>query len=838
MPKYNINRLESPVLKSFYPENTWELPHWTGWHYDETTTALGQKIYTRYLAGKWIFTKADEYRTLGTLDEAIRCGMEVAIAINGVFVDDVDEIARAFKPVEPRGLEIPPEDPNDYRHELMSIQKYAGGKEMADNLNKMVTIEDFKRLLETSFVFLQKFKHYAYRGNDHIISYITRDLGYVVEWIYNQHGESMFPNMPNFEENENSVSNFKEILLSLVDRNDQGSIHSTFFMWFETAKKEANYAIDGETIAHIYANCPITIPDGLTFPSINYHGDSEGRIWAMEKLVSPKGIFVIGQSTNVNGMEDIQYQVAFQTPTLAWKILTMTALDWADKRRLGAYMAKGFPGSPAVMGNIAQYLADFIDKNGVRIPQTKFYTNMGWTDNFEGFVWGDHLITADGIEDIPVRQDEATAEITRHYTQKGTLSEWYNGVFIPAAGENLDNFGFLFSLGTGMASVIGKILHRPTGFISNLYSKTSSGKSTTVRAALSAFCEPVEGDTFLGWESKYAGVEARCNFNQNLPIVLDDTSQVKDFKGISSVIYLIANGTGRNRGDISKSGIGKSRKWSLNTMSSAEFPLKTYAESSGSETRIFDIGIGPGEKFTENLASANAINENVHEFYGSLFPAFMEEVVKDASNEETMKQEISVIRGLQKLLVEFVMSEPGSEHRDINVLSRNAEACAMVTYSVEYAFHTLQRNGLLDEEKRKSASQTFINNVGAYLLKIVPVGMDHDTRTVDWLRDMSVANSSMFWVEGTNKDTPTNGGFWGWIEPGSRDSISYFWIQTALDREVKKVAEAKGISVTGVLSTCLEKGIYEKNPKGQEHGGKWPKNIKGTVWGHKFTFKD
>ena len=851
MPNLNGITTQTKILEKLkFPTTAWKLKIWASVKGNEHGDF-------RYVDGEDHDLFSNNAGSLLTLDEALELSGYhsdfVAMADGEKFTRDKGLMNDRYRRIDSNSLETPDVDPFI---DLPAIKKmFNGAEELIEQMNALETKDQFQVLLDSHFQFLKKLRTHCYRDNQNAILGIVRDASLIFEKILNKSGVSMFSDVRDMVEDTSEARWFREFMVGLgkgpgtsdTAMKAQAVMYEIFASFHQEVQAEMKLKSAGGLISDAFEDCPyLDIASGLRFPDARYRS-ANGEIWMGTRRLCARPLFVCRQMQDLNGVEPIRYEIAFKDPRNIWRKTTMIANDYMDPKKMHNLVALGMPATPKTARDTSEYIGEFIDANGTRIPTEVFYANMGWTtDKKDAFIWGNHIITADGIAPMNVQQDGETAEIVKCFEQSGTMEEWFSNVFVPAAGENLGNFRFLFPLGHALASVYNVVINRPSGAIVNLYGDSSGGKSTLNKAVLSAVCRPVKGVTFMGWESNPVGIETRCGFNGDVPLFLDDSTGITKPKNIQAIIYTIANGVGKNRGSISKSGLGRSKKWNLNTISSSEYPLKMYSETSGSNARVFDIGLKKGEVFVKDAQTADEINANTQSYYGVLFPDFVQKIILRIK-EDGGKKDITDIRALQNGLISATNKD--DEVRDPGILARNAEAGAIATFALGMTFRVLTDHGLVTPEKAREVAEKFQNDMVTFLRDTVKPGQDQKTKTLDWLRSTSVLNSHYFWKPrsyfaklkptdaddeyGYNDQRLPSKSWWGRVDI-ENDQTVYYWTVDALTREVKNVVE-KGITYGGVISIAEENGILFPNPK--RKGGQWPKDIKGgTINMLKFIF--
>lgn len=222
----------------------------------------------------------------------------------------------------------------------------------------------------------------------------------------------------------------------------------------------------------------------------------------------------------------------------------------------------------------------------------------------------------DTPDDRVVYQQAETA--AHHYTAAGTLAEWQEHVAKPAIG----NSRLLFMISAAFAGpVLLPAFEEGSGY--NIVGKSSSGKTTGLRAAASVWGPPA---FIRNWRATSNGLEGVATQHNETLLCLDELSQVEP-REAGAIAYMLANGQGKARA--SRTGAGRAAAtWKVIYLSTGEVGLsnvmlddrKARAPMAGQEVRILDVpadaGRGMGlfenthgsspEAFSRQLASAAA----------------------------------------------------------------------------------------------------------------------------------------------------------------------------------------------------------------------------------------
>ena len=240
---------------------------------------------------------------------------------------------------------------------------------------------------------------------------------------------------------------------------------------------------------------------------------------------------------------------------------------------------------------------------------------------------------------------------------------WYKEDFIPYINENIifdaqENFKSLYqslhekgnkakyiemikkirqsnrkeptlSILTSLSSVLVK----PCGvlpFIFHLYGIGGKGKTISLMLGSSVWGDPNEGGFMADAKSTKTAFEMRLNFLNNLPLICDDMSQVKESisggrKGgdFSEFIYLVCSGRGNERSNVNL-GLNTVTEWKNAILTNAEKPITSEISNGGELLRVIDYECEDGNIFENPKGVADFVRCN----YGFLGKEFIRVIQK------------------------------------------------------------------------------------------------------------------------------------------------------------------------------------------------------------------
>jgi hypothetical protein len=260
--------------------------------------------------------------------------------------------------------------------------------------------------------------------------------------------------------------------------------------------------------------------------------------------------------------------------------------------------------------NLVSYLADVENLNQITI--SKSTSKLGWIDG--GFIPYDDNVKFD--------DESRFKDLIDSIGARGSEEAWIET--IKKVRANTEHYEPQMMMAASFASVLVKKMNM-LPFIVNLWGKTGGGKTVSLMLACSIWADPSEGRYITDSYATQNAFEVRLDILNNLPLLMDDLSKVRDKlnDGFTDLIYLLCSGKGKERSNIDL-GLNKSKTWSNIILSNMERPLATETMRGGAINRIIDVEMAGGDIYDNGNAMAEFAKEN----YGFAGPKFVD-LVKD-----------------------------------------------------------------------------------------------------------------------------------------------------------------------------------------------------------------
>ncbi|HPI98807.1 MAG TPA: DUF927 domain-containing protein, partial [Synergistales bacterium] len=266
--------------------------------------------------------------------------------------------------------------------------------------------------------------------------------------------------------------------------------------------------------------------------------------------------------------------------------------------------------------------------------------HQGWQDkDSTDFAMGDTVYYADGTRGFTSCKegspetilnqryfwDQAPEPLLAAYSTCGSLEEWWKGV-----SPLLENFQIpLFCTYASFAAPLLQIRGK-TGFLVELASRTSTGKTTTLRLVGSVWGNMISGrapSIMANFGGTALGIEAFASFNADLPLFFDDTMQKrKDFREDTFIFNTVNDGiTVKSRSDSKLNFFLRGKGVAIVT---SEISLLKFTRTKGSDARVIPILIPPlGESDERTAQAIRNLESCISENYGILGQLYLEQLV-------------------------------------------------------------------------------------------------------------------------------------------------------------------------------------------------------------------
>ncbi|MCD8069028.1 MAG: DUF927 domain-containing protein, partial [Lachnospiraceae bacterium] len=344
------------------------------------------------------------------------------------------------------------------------------------------------------------------------------------------------------------------------------------------ALKEAN-GIEIEkasgTASEMIRGIPVNLrqPDGWVY-------SDEGIFWLDEKnntpvMVCRTPIILIRRLIN-KGTGEEKIEIAFKRDGDWHTAVYQRSIVFSAKNIL-ALTDRGCTVTSGNARQVVSFLTALEAKNIDVIARADSTSVFGWQS--EGRFLPGH--GKDIILDIePSLQGWANA-----YHTAGSFENWKEDMQ-PHRGR--DKFRFI--LAASFTAPLLRIIRQRIFIVYN-WGGSKGGKTAALKAALSAWGDPEK--LMVNFNATQVALERMAGFYNDLPLGVDERQLAgQKQESIEKIIYMVASGTGRARGNKS-GGLQALNSWRTVALMTGEEPLATETSMTGVSTRVIEIYGGP-----------------------------------------------------------------------------------------------------------------------------------------------------------------------------------------------------------------------------------------------------
>lgn len=314
-------------------------------------------------------------------------------------------------------------------------------------------------------------------------------------------------------------------------------------------------------------------------------------------------------------------------------------------RELVKLASVGFPVGDDSAKGLVGYLHRVEAANRHTLPCAAVSSHLGWQGDPEKapFLCGRTLILPDGAREearaLDVERPEEWNEqrvcfhgvgageeqVVDAFCSGGSMERWKATVKLISPFPKV-----LVAFYASFCAPLLAVFNVPN-FIVDLSNRTSTGKTTALRAAASVWGNPDErqASSLVGtWDATRVWTERASHVMSGLPLIMDDTKKARNERAVADLIYAVASGRGRGRGTVQ--GLAQTATWRTVMLSSGEQPATAYTQDGGTRTRVLSLRGTPfGETTRETGKVVSQINNDLCQHYGHAGPLFLSWLMKE-----------------------------------------------------------------------------------------------------------------------------------------------------------------------------------------------------------------
>lgn len=344
----------------------------------------------------------------------------------------------------------------------------------------------------------------------------------------------------------------------------------------------------------------------------NGNGIVSYNIMGMEQRACHHPVLPIRRLSNIETNEE-KITLAFRRD-YQWREVTVDKDVISSATKIIGLSKYGISVTSENAKHLVKFLNDVENMNSDAIELSTSTSKLGWH--------GTEFIPFDS--DIVFDGDTRFKDLFQAIHTKGSEEAWMKCV----CGIRSDNrMETKILLAASFASVLVKVIGCLPFFV-DLWGETEGGKSVTLMLAASVWANPDESQYIGDYKSTDVALEVRADVLNNLPVLLDDTSNatkkiVDDFENI---IYRLCSGKGKSRSN-KELGANRENNWKNCFITNGERPLSGYVTQGGAINRIIEVEAG-NNIFKHPQRTVDILKSN-YGFAGRRFIEIIREIGKD-----------------------------------------------------------------------------------------------------------------------------------------------------------------------------------------------------------------
>ena len=292
-----------------------------------------------------------------------------------------------------------------------------------------------------------------------------------------------------------------------------------------------------------------------------------------------------------------------------WHTITVPKSVISNSTKIVELSDNGLPVTSGYAKALVEYLALVEARNIDVIPHKNSTTKMGW--HGKDFVPFTSNFIYDG--------DSSFSSLYESLSERGTYEIWLDTVKAVRAKHRVEVLFFLAaSFGSPLLEILGV-----QSFAVNLWGDSEGGKTVCTRLAASVWADSREGRYYGSFLATEAALEAIQGFLNNLPCLIDDSSNVKDKAhfNFSTFVYNRCNEKGKSRSNVRR-GVDYENTWRQIVLMTGEQPVITETMQGGAINRTLELNCGQTAIFDDPKKLCDTIEVN----YGFAGKDFIEKI--------------------------------------------------------------------------------------------------------------------------------------------------------------------------------------------------------------------
>lgn len=469
-------------------------------------------------------------------------------------------------------------------------------------------------------------------------------------------------------------------------------------------------------------------------------------------------------------------RIAFKNHS-GWKEITPLKSIIASASKIVTLADSGLAVTSENSRMLVRYFSDLEMINHDSIPVKVSSSKLGW------LTFKNKLIFVPYDKEISFDGEESFRQVFNSVGTSGSRKEYYDLLYEVRNGDRIEP---RIVLAASIASVLLGFCN-VLPFMVNLYGQTEGGKTLCMMLAASVWANPEVGAGYIGdFKTTPVALEVRANLLNDLPLILDDSSEVSkrlrdDF---SETIYTLCNGTGKDRSD-QNLGIRAMNSWKNIIICSGEHPIVRDIEQGGAANRVFSVEAEEGKMFSDGHKVAETLKKN----YGFLGKEFIGLIASGFISVDKIKEcELQIENKLREI-------NPDWLHKQV------AAASIILTadlFATEYIF--------------KDERELHIDDIADFIKTVNDIS--ENVKCLEYLREVFVSNRGLFYDgDAPSDDNSGENSFnmLGFYEKDQEDHTIVYFFSTKFD----EILEQKGFSPKMFLKWASRKDGLTSCTKGK-----------------------
>lgn len=473
-----------------------------------------------------------------------------------------------------------------------------------------------------------------------------------------------------------------------------------------------------------------------------------------------------------------------QSVELAWRSrgsvvrkLVPRSLIRRGRKLVEALGDSGLPVMEADARFVERWLGEFEVANVSVLPNEYVARNLGWQPDGT-FVSGPE----DDAHLAPLYDDQQRA--VNAYRPGGSMAKWRDSI----AGLQPYHAGRAI-VAAAFAPVLLNEFREPS-FMVDISFRSTSGKTTCLRCAMSVWADPTErAGAITSWNTTPMAMETKLNLVRGLPSALDDTMLARYPELVGEAPYTLSMDRGKSRGGQYVSGL----EWQTVLLSTGERSVLSHTKGQGASVRALALQRRPlGEGAA---ALAESLTEVTGQHFGHAGPEFVRRyramLADDALREQLHNRRDALV---------------GSLRGDTAMTGRRAPKIALLALAEELACSW----GILPYKTMD------VSDWQALFIEDVDTTDDRPEQAMEIVRAHVAANfASLYdsqagqtWTGGDQR--VPHGGWLGVIRRQRKTGTARVALHPERVREILKRAD---IEYEAILQGWLESGYLERSAK-------------------------